>query len=224
MKIIARLFELQDPSYKEFHSKLIPTVDPDKVIGIRTPVLRKLAKELTGSEKASEFLRDLPHQYYEENNLHGFLIESIRDYDACVDALNQFLPYVDNWATCDMMAPKVFKKHLPELEQAIKKWLLSEHIYEIRFGVCMLMKHYLDDYFDKKYLDWVAGIQSEEYYINMVRAWYFATALTKQYESAVSYIEERKLDIWTHNKAIQKAWDSYRVPKERKEYLRSIKR
>jgi len=224
MSVLERLFELQDISYKEFHSKLIPTVDADKVIGVRTPALRKLAKELKGSVEADKFLQELPHQYYEENNLHGFLIEGIQDYKECIDALERFLPFVDNWATCDMMAPKVFKKHLDKLESDIVRWIASKHIYMIRFGVCMMMKHYLDEHFDEKYLEWVADIQSEEYYINMVRAWFFATALTKQYEAAVTYLEEQKLDVWTHNKAIQKARESYRVPIERKEYLKSMKR
>lgn len=219
-----KLFEMQDLSYKEFHSKLIPTIDSDVIIGVRTPQLRKYAKELWKEQDVTEFLNDLPHQYYEENNLHAFLIEMIKDYDECVEALNVFLPYVDNWATCDTMAPKVFKKHLPELEGQIKVWLESEHVYEVRFAVDMLMKYYLDEEFKPEYLEWVAGIDSEEYYLKMVVAWYFATALAKQYDAAVVYVEEQRLEKWTHNKTIQKAGESYRVHEEQKQYLKSWKR
>lgn len=219
-----RLFEMQDLKYKEFHSKLIPTINPDAIIGVRTPELRKFAKELGNEQNVKEFLDDLPHQYYEENNLHAFLIEMINDYEECIKALNVFLPYVDNWATCDMMAPKVFKKHLSELRKQIKKWLDSEHIYEVRFAVDMLMKYYLDEKFETEYLDWVADIDSEEYYLKMVKAWFFATALAKQYEVTVPYIENQYMDKWTHNKTIQKAVESYRIDKERKQYLKSWKR
>ena len=219
-----RLFEMQDLKYKEFHSKLIPTINPDAIIGVRTPELRKFAKELGNEQNVKEFLDDLPHQYYEENNLHAFLIEMINDYEECSKALNVFLPYVDNWATCDMMAPKVFKKHLSELRKQIKKWLDSEHIYEVRFAVDMLMKYYLDEKFETEYLDWVADIDSEEYYLKMVKAWFFATALAKQYEVTVPYIENQYMDKWTHNKTIQKAVESYRIDKERKQYLKSWKR
>ena len=219
-----RLFEMQDLKYKEFHSKLIPTINPDAIIGVRTPELRKFAKELGNEQNVKEFLDDLPHQYYEENNLHAFLIEMINDYEECSKALNVFLPYVDNWATCDMMAPKVFKKHLSELRKQIKKWLDSEHIYEVRFAVDMLMKYYLDEKFETEYLDWVADIDSEEYYLKMVKAGFFATALVKQYEVTVPYIENQYMDKWTHNKTIQKAVESYRIDKERKQYLKSWKR
>lgn len=222
-EIIGKLFELQDLSYKEFHSKLMPTVNPDKIIGVRTPDLRKLSKELAGTALAKEHLRSLPHQYYEEDNLHGFLIEKIKDYDKCIEELNEFLPYVDNWATCDMMSPKVFKKYLPELLEQIKAWMASEHTYMIRFGMKTLMTFYLDEEFREEYLEMVASVQSEEYYIKMMVAWFFATALAKQYEAALPYIENQKLEIWTHNKAIQKAVESYRITAEQKLYLKSLK-
>ena len=222
-EIIGKLLELQDLSYKEFHSKLMPTVNPDKIIGVRTPDLRKLSKELAGTALAKEHLRSLPHQYYEEDNLHGFLIEKIKDYDKCIEELNEFLPYVDNWATCDMMSPKVFKKYLPELLEQIKVWMASEHTYMIRFGMKTLMTFYLDEEFREEYLEMVASVQSEEYYIKMMVAWFFATALAKQYEAALPYIENQKLEIWTHNKAIQKAVESYRITAEQKVYLKSLK-
>ena len=221
--IIDRLFELKDLSYKQFHSKLMPTINPELIIGVRTPALRKLAKELKDSDEAEKFLKELPHKYYEENNLHGFLLEEIKDFAACVAALNEFLPYVDNWATCDMMAPKVLKKNLPALYNQIKIWIASGETYTIRFGVDMLMKYYLDEAFLPKYAALVASIQSEEYYVKMVVAWYFATALAKQYETILPYIEGRCLDAWTHNKTIQKAVESYRITKEQKEYLRTLK-
>ena len=184
------LFSLQDIKYRDFHSKLMPTIDPDKIIGIRTPVLRKQVKELAKRPDISEFMETLPHTYYEENNLHAFLIEQIKDYEECVKKLERFLPYVDNWATCDSMTPKVFKKHKEELLDRITVWLASNHVYTIRFGIEMLMKFYLDEDFEEKYLDWVAAIRSDEYYVNMMIAWYFATALAKQYVAALPYITE----------------------------------
>ena len=219
-----RLFAMQDLSYKEFQSKLIPTVHPDRVIGIRMPDMRKLAKDLAGSEEAEEFLQVLPHEYYEEDNLHGLLIEGMKDYDRCVEELNRFLPYVDNWSTCDMKSPKVFKKHLAELLEQIRIWLASEHIYMVRFAMRMLMSLYLDDAFEEEYLEMVAAVESEEYYIRMMQAWYFATALAKQYEAALHYLEEKRLEMWIHNKTIQKAVESYRITPEQKEYLRTLKR
>lgn len=222
-KIQERLFELQDLKYRDFNAKLLPTVDKDTIIGVRTPATRKLAKELAGSEAAKEFLQTLPHEYYEENNLHGCLVEQIKDYDRCIEALNTFLPYVDNWATCDMMSPKVLKKHLPELLEQIKVWMASEHVYTVRFGIEMLMRHYLDEEFQSEYLEWVAEVRSEEYYLKMMVAWYFATALAKQYEAALPYIEDRKLEKWAHNKAIQKAVESYRITDEQKVYLKTLK-
>ena len=218
-----RLFELQDTEYRDFHAKLMPTVAKEKIIGIRTPVLRKFAKEYAKSEDAGEFLKVLPHDYYEENNLHGFLIEGMKDYEECVRALDTFLPYVDNWATCDLVSPKILKKHLPELLERIQIWLRSEHVYTVRFGVNMLMRFYLDEHFSPEYPKMVAEIRSEEYYVNMVIAWYFATALAKQYEAVISYIEQKRLSPWTHNKTIQKAVESYRITDEQKAYLKTLK-
>ncbi len=218
-----RLFALQDKEYKEFHSRLMPTVNPDTIIGVRTPVLRKLAKELAKESEYMKYIYMLPHFYYDENNLHGCLIETIKDYTECIEAVNKFLPYVDNWATCDLMSPKVFKKHRTELLEEIKIWLASEQTYTIRYGIEMLMTHYLDEDFQKEYIEWVAAIRSEEYYVNMMIAWYFATALAKQPAAALPYIEQNRLDIWTHNKAIQKAVESYRISAEQKAYLKSLK-
>ncbi len=219
-----KLFELQDLSYKKFQSKLIPTINPDTVIGVRTPALRRLGKELLGTSEADEFVKNLPHTYYEENNLHGFFITQMKDYDACIDALEEFLPFVDNWATCDGMSPKIFKKHLDKLLELIKTWLDSEHIYTVRFGIKMLMDFYLEDAFSEEYLELVSKVRSDEYYVKMMVAWYFATALAKQYDSTVRYVKEQRLDVWTHNKTIQKAVESYRITKEQKEYLKTLKR
>ena len=222
--ITERLLALQDLKYKEFHSKLMPTISPEVIIGVRTPDIRKLAKQIAGSEEAEEFLRTLPHTYYEENNLHGCLIESMKDFDACVDALEKFLPYVDNWATCDLMTPKIFKKHTDELLVEIKRWIASEHTYTIRFGIEMLMIFYLDENFKTEYSDMVAAVHSEEYYVNMMIAWYFATALAKQYDAVLPYLTEHRLDVWTHNKTIQKAVESYRITDEQKVELKKLKR
>lgn len=222
--ITEQLFALQDIKYKEFHSKLMPTINPEVIIGVRTPQLRKYAKQVVKSTEVENFFQQLPHHYYEENNLHGFLIESIKDFDACINALNDFLPYVDNWATCDMMAPKVLKKDLPKLYEWVKRWIASGETYTIRFGVNMLMKYFLDEAFLPEYPELVASIRSEEYYVKMVVAWYFATALAKQYEGVLPYLTEQKLDVWTHNKTIQKAVESYRITPEQKAYLRTLKR
>ncbi len=218
------LFELQDLKYKEFHQKLMPTVNPDKVIGIRTPVLRKFAKEFGKRKESESFIKNLPHKYYEEDNLHAFLLEQIKDYNILIQELNKFLPFVDNWATCDMMRPKLLKKHKAELLKDIKKWLSSKDTYTIRFAVNCLMNYYLEEDFKPEYLNWVKDVQSEEYYINMVRAWYFATALAKQYDETVKILDSNALDKWTHNKTIQKAIESYRITKEQKEYLKGLKR
>lgn len=218
-----RLLELQDLKYRDFNSKLIPTVPAEAVIGVRTPELRKFAKNFAKTPEAAAFLQILPHRYYEENNLHGFLIENMKDYDQVIAALDAFLPHVDNWATCDLMRPKVFQKHLPELREQIKVWIASGHTYTIRFGIEMLMAFYLDGEFQPEYLDWVAGVRSEEYYVNMMIAWYFATALAKQYDAALPYIQQRRLEPWVHNKAIQKAIESYRITNDQKVYLRSLK-
>lgn len=219
-----RLFELQDVEYREFHSKLMPTVDPKKVIGVRVPVLRLLAKELSKRVDVADFLIDLPHQYYEEDNLHGFLLEREKNYDKLIDGLDAFLPYVDNWATCDLMSPKIFKKHLDELLPHIRRWMASDHTYTIRFGMGMLMSFYLDEAFKPEYLEWVASEKSTEYYVNMMSAWFFATALTKQYESTLPLLLDNRLDVWVHNKTIQKARESYRIASERKAYLKTLRR
>ncbi len=221
--IQSRLFALQDLKYKEFQCKLMPTVAPERVIGVRTPELRKLAKELFKEQETAEFLSTLPHQYYDENNLHGFLVEQIKDYNTVVAAIDAFLPYVDNWATCDLMSPKVFKKHRPELLKKIQRWMASDQIYTVRFGIGMLMTHFLDEDFAPEHLDWVAAIRSEEYYVNMMIAWYFATALAKQWDAVIPYIEQHCLDKWVHTKAIQKAVESYRITDEQKGYLRTLR-
>lgn len=223
-QVVKDLLAMQDLEYRAFHSRLMPTVEEDKIIGVRTPQLRKYAKEFYKKGDWRKFLEELPHTYYEENNLHAFLIEEIKDYEECVYKLNEFLPYVDNWATCDMMRPKIFKKHLPELLIEIQNWLAAEEIYTVRFGIVTLMTFYLDEMFEETYLEWVASIQSEDYYIKMAIAWYFATALAKQYACAVKYLEENRLEQWTHNKAIQKAVESYRVAEEQKAYLRTLRR
>lgn len=222
-KVQKSLFELQDLEYREFHSRLMPTVDKETIIGVRTPQLRKFAKAFGKTEEAAEFLKCLPHTYYEENNLHGFLIEEMKDYDTCVTYLNAFLPYVDNWATCDLMAPKVFKKHLPELLSQIRLWISDGHTYTVRFGIGMLMRFYLDEAFDPAYPELVADLRSGEYYVNMMIAWYFATALAKQWEAVLPYLVGQRLTPWTHNKAIQKAAESLRITKEQKAYLRTLR-
>ncbi|HOO27613.1 MAG TPA: DNA alkylation repair protein [Lachnospiraceae bacterium] len=222
-EIRTRLFELQDLKYKAFHSRLMPTIDPDTIIGVRTPALRNLVKEYKKRPEVSEFLKILPHRYYEENNFHGFLISEITDYDTCIKSLDAFLPYVDNWATCDLMSPKPFKKHPPHLIEQIKSWINTKQTYTVRFAVEMLMSFYLDENFDDIYPALVAQIRSEEYYVNMIIAWYFATALAKQYDSILPYITEQRLEKWTHNKTIQKAVESYRITDEQKAYLRTLK-
>ena len=222
--ITEQLFGLQEVNYKQFHSKLMPTINPDIIIGVRTPALRKLAKQLAGTSEAERFFRQLPHVYYEENNLHGFLLESIKDFDTCIKALNEFLPYVDNWATCDMMSPKVLRTDLPRLYEWVKIWIASGETYTLRFGVNMLMKYYLEEAFLPEYPELVASVRSEEYYVKMVVAWYFATALAKQYEVILPYLTEHRLDVWTHNKTIQKAVESYRITPEQKNYLKTLKR
>ncbi|MDO5547028.1 MAG: DNA alkylation repair protein [Eubacteriales bacterium] len=218
------LFALQDTGYRDFHARLIPTVPKESIIGVRTPALRKLAKAFAKTPEAEAFLLDLPHTYYEENNLHAFLLETRRDYAQLIEELNRFLPYVDNWATCDMMSPKLFKKHLPELYQQIPLWLQSQDVYTVRFAIGMLMQHYLDEAFLPEYPAVVAAVQSEEYYINMMIAWYFATALAKQYDAVLPYLLQHRLSPWVHNKTIQKAVESNRIPKETKQYLRTLKR
>ncbi len=217
------LFTLKDEKYREMQVKIIPAVEADSIIGVRTPELRKLAKEFSKRDDVQEFLMDLPHFYFDENQLHAFILSGMKDYENCMEELETFLPYVNNWATCDQMSPKIFKKHRKELLVHIKKWIKSKETYTIRFGVGMLMEHFLDEDFDIKYPEMVAKLRSEEYYVNMMIAWYFATALAKQYDSILPFIEEKRLDVWTHNKAIQKSVESYRITPEQKEYLRTLK-
>ena len=217
------LFKLQDIEYRDFQVKLIPGYSTDCMIGVRTPELRKYSKKMIKENNYISFLDELPHKYFDENQLHGFIISEIKDYDTCINYLNKFLPYIDNWATCDQTSPKVFKKHHKELLKHIKIWIKSKKTYTIRFGIGMLMQHFLDDDFKEEYLELVSSIRSNEYYVNMMIAWYFATALAKQYEKTISYIENKKLDVWTHNKAIQKAIESYRITQEQKDYLRGLK-
>ena len=214
-----RLFALQDPEYRLFQSKLMPTVDPARVIGVRIPDLRKLSREL-----AAAFVRQLPHDYYEENNLHGFLIASLRDYGETVAALESFLPHVDNWATCDLLHPRAFDKRPEALPDQLFRWLQSDRTYTVRFAMGMLMSLYLDEAFRPEYADWVAGVKSEEYYVNMMAAWYFATALAKRWDDVFPYLTDHRLPVWTHNKAIQKAIESRRISPEQKQILRSLKR
>lgn len=214
------LFSMQDTKYRDFHAKLMPTIDKNKIIGVRTPQLRAFAKQIKGTE--ADFLEELPHKYYEENNLHAILVSEIRDFDECIKRLDIFLPYVDNWATCDIMSPKSFKKNKENLLPKIEKWIVSEHTYTVRFAIEMLMTHFLDDDFNEKYMKKVSSVKSEEYYINMMIAWYFATALAKKWDFAVKYLEERRLSGWVHKKTIQKAVESYRITGEQKEYLKKL--
>ena len=218
------LFENQDLGYKEFHQKLVPNLDPDTIIGVRVPTLRKLAKDFSGTEKRAEFLKTLPHKFYEENNLHAFFIEQIADFDRCIAEINRFLPYIDNWATCDSMRPKVFSKNKEKLLLEIDKWLKSEKTYTVRYGIEMLMVHFLDEDFNEKHLEKVALIESDEYYVNMMIAWYFATALAKQWDMTVPYLYENKLHPRVHNKTIQKAVESYRISAEQKKFLKNLRR
>ena len=222
-EIREELFRLQDPEYRDFQSRLIPTMSTDRMIGVRTPELRKFAKELGKRPDKDEFLEDLPHRYYDEDQLHAFLLSEMKDYGECFAAVERFLPFVNNWATCDQMSPRVFRKHRTELLKPIRDWLVSEQPYTVRFGVGMLMEHYLDGDFDLAYPEMVARLRSEEYYVNMMIAWYFATALAKQYDAVLPFLEEQRLDVWTHNKAIQKAIESRRITPEQKAYLRGLK-
>ncbi|WP_026489697.1 DNA alkylation repair protein [Butyrivibrio sp. XBB1001] len=218
-----KLYELQDLKYRDMQIKIIPNIDPESVIGVRTPELKAMAKEMLKAGDYMAFLGDLPHKYFEENQLHAFIISGIKDMDVCMEELEKFLPYVDNWATCDQMSPKIFKKHREILLIHIKKWITSGKTYSVRFGVGMLMEHFLDEDYDPKYPEMVAKLRSKEYYVNMMIAWYFATALAKQYESILPYIEGKQLDDWTHNKAIQKSVESRRITEEQKTYLKSLK-
>lgn len=222
-KIRAELYRMQDQKYKEFNSKLIPNIDPDTMIGVRTPELRNYAKQLMKEPYVTDFLNELPHALFEENQLHAFVLSGMKDFAICMDELNRFLPYVDNWATCDQLSPKIFKKHRKELLEQIKTWIRSDKTYMVRFAIGMLMEHFLDEGFDPVYPKMVSAVRSGEYYINMMTAWYFATALAKQYDAVLPFMENHALDDWTHNKAIQKSIESYRIRPDQKEYLRTLK-
>ena len=225
-KIKNDLLLMQDKTYKDFHSKLMPTINPNSIIGIRVPVLRDYAKKLfkeNSIESLNPFLKNLPHEFYEENNIHAFIIEKINNFDECIFYLENFLPYIDNWATCDMLNPKIFKTNYEKLLEKIYQWINSDSVYTVRFAIGMLMRYFLDEKFETKYLDLVVSINSEEYYINMMRAWFFATALAKQYEQTFPYIKNYSLDKWTHNKTIQKAKESFRISKEQKEELKKFR-
>ena len=224
MQITEELFSMQDKTYKAFTQKLTPNVDPERIIGVRMPAVRRLAKQIAGTPQADEFLRTLPHTYHEENLLHGCLIETIRDFDRCAALLDAFLPFVDNWAVCDCMSPKVLGKQPDALLRHVERWLASGEDYTVRFAIGQLMRWFLDDRFDPAYPQMVAAVQSEEYYVNMMRAWYFATALAKQYDAVLPFLSENRLDVWTHNKTVQKAVESFRVPPEHKAQLRTLKR
>ena len=256
-RIRSKLFSLRDEGYARFQSGLMPSVSPDTVIGVRTPILRAMAVRLkkeadSGTQERQEdtekqedterqkdtekqdkianqetlaaFLTDLPHRYFEENQLHAFLISLEKEFERCVGEVEAFLPWIDNWATCDQLSPRVFRKEAPRLLSYIERWIASEHVYTIRFGVGMLMAHFLDDRFEPGYVEKVAGIRSDEYYVNMMIAWYFATALAKQYDSVLPFLEQNRLEVWTHDKAIQKAVESDRITPEQKGYLRTLKR
>ena len=218
-----QLFTLQDLKYRDFHSRLLPGIDKETIIGIRTPVLRKFAKEFGKTEIAKAFLQELPHQYYEENNLHMMLISEERDYEICLEQVKAFLPYIDNWATCDLPLPKCYAKHKEDLISEVKQWMASGKTYTIRYGIGVLMRLYLDEDFRPEYLEWVAGIRSEEYYVNMMSAWYMATALAKQWDAVIPWLEEKRLSEWVHKKTIQKAIESYRITPEQKMHLRLLK-
>lgn len=224
IEIIDELFALQDVTYGDFQAKLTPQIPRDLFIGVRVPAARKLAKKLVKELETADFLRNLPHNYFDENMLHGLIISEIKDFDSCLVAVEAFLPYVDNWAVCDIMSPKIFKKNKRALLDKIKEWSASERIYTCRFGMEMLMTHFLDEDFKEEYLEIVSSVHSQEYYVNMMIAWFFATALAKQWDASIKYLENSRLDIWVHNKTIQKARESYRITAEEKEYLKSLKR
>ena len=223
MTVYERLIACSDEQYKEFQSKLVPNIPKETVLGVRTPDMRRIAKEIRGTEEAEGFLAELPHKFYEENLVHFFLIAMIKDFDQCVQAVETFLPYVDCWPVCDQSTPKVFAKNHEKLLPLIRKWMDSDHVYTARFGIRMLMNEFLGEDFQPEYLAWVAGVQGEDYYIKMMVAWYFATALAKQYDESVVYIEEHRLEPWTHKKAIQKAVESFRVTEAHKEYLKMLR-
>lgn len=221
--ILNRLYALQDNAYKDFQSSLLPTICAKNIIGVRTPELRKLAQKINQDGMVDDFIGSVPHCFFEENQLHAFIISDFRDFDLAVRAVDKFLPYVDNWATCDQMSPKIFAKNTGKLLPYIKKWIKSKHVYTVRFGVLCLMRYFLDELFDIKYVDMVVKIKTDEYYINMMRAWYFATAAAKQYDNILPYFQNNIMDSWTHNRAIQKSIESYRIPPEHKAELKKYK-
>ena len=224
MNIQEELFALQDISYGDFQAKLTPNIPRELFIGVRVPEVRKLAKRLVDEPNISEFLEDLPHKYYDENMLHGLLISEMKDYDTCVAEVDKFLPYVDNWAVCDIISPKIFKNNRIALLEKTKEWSASKKTYTCRFGIEILMSYFLDKDFMPEYLEIPASVHSEEYYVQMMLAWFFATALAKQWDTTIKYIEDHRLDAWTHNKTIQKARESKRMTPKEKEYLKSLKR
>lgn len=224
MNITEELFALQDVAYADFQAKLTPNIPRELFIGVRVPEARKLAKKFSKKPEAASFLSDLPHTYYDENILHSLLLSEMKDYDACIAAVDAFLPYVDNWAVCDILSPKIFKKHKTALLEKIKEWSASEETYTCRFGMEMLLSHFLDEDFKPAYLEIPASVHREEYYVRMMTAWFFATALAKQWDATIEYMENHCLDIWTHNKTIQKARESRRITPRQKEYLKTLKR
>ena len=223
MSVYEMLLEAKDDKYREFQAKLVPNVSPDTIIGVRTPDMRKIAKEVFNSPEKDEFLKELPHKYYEENLVHFFIIAMIKDFDECIEKVEEFLPYVDCWPVSDQATPKTFKKNHAKLLPYIRNWIASDHVYTARFGIRMLMNEFLDDDFKDEYLELVASKEGDDYYLKMMVAWYFATALAKKYDESVKYIEGRKLDDWIHKKAIQKAVESYRVTDEHKEHLKKYR-
>ena len=219
-ELLSALYALQDRKYRDMQVRILPNIAAETIIGVRTPELRQLAKEM---EDGEAFKRSLPHRYFEENQVHSFLLERGKDFQVTISEVDAFLPYVDNWATCDQMSPKVFKKHRQELLPYIRRWLASDHPYTIRFGIEMLMAHFLDEDFDPAYPELIANVRHEDYYVRMMAAWYFATALAKQYDAAFPYISGYRLEKWTHNKTIQKAVESYRITAKKKEILKQYR-
>ena len=234
--ILGKLNKLKNKKFAKFQAKLLPTIKEKKILGVKTPDLRKLAKKLVNEEGIDKFLDKLPHKFFDENQLHAFVLSEIKDYNLCMKKVNKFLPYIDNWATCDQLSPKVFKKNKKALLKEIKKWLKSKKAFTIRFAISMLMEHFLDEDFDARYLKWVADVKNKNiptkitaednpdlYYIEMMRAWYFATALAKKFKDTMPYIKNKKLNTWTHNKTIQKALESFRISDSVKKTLRKLK-